>query len=93
MTDPSDISGASPVFHETKTYRRRRIMDAARMAPLLALLLWGIPLLWPQTGDDRVSSGSALIYIFSVWAGVIFVTWVLSRVLGTSIDPPTDPDR
>ena len=96
MTDAPDRPGSPPVFHEKRTYRRRRIMDAARVAPALALILWSIPMLWPQTGEGTVSSASALIYIFAVWAGVILLTWGLSRFLvepGETAPGDDGPDR
>ncbi len=67
-------------------------MDAARLAPVLALVLWSLPLLWPQTGEDTVSSATALIYIFVVWAGIIVLTWGLSRLLAEEVDDPPDTD-
>ena len=66
-------------------------MDAARAAPVLALILWLIPLIWPQSGDHTVSSATALIYIFFVWAGVILLTWGVSRLLADVADEPSDP--
>ncbi|WP_439523368.1 hypothetical protein [Marivita sp.] len=92
MTDPTDRPGPPTVFHERRTYRRRRIMDAARVAPVLALLLWSLPLVWPQIGEGTVGSATALIYIFSVWAGIILLTWGLSRLLGGKADDPPDTD-
>ncbi|SHH87248.1 DUF6611 family protein [Marivita hallyeonensis] len=93
MSEPADRPKPSPVFHEKRTYRQRRLMDAARLAPILALLLWLLPLIWPQSGDARVSSAAALIYIFAVWAGVIVLTFGLSRALGSRMedDPGSDP--
>ncbi|KUP92308.1 hypothetical protein [Tritonibacter horizontis] len=70
-------------FVEQRTYRRRRLMDVARLAPLIGALLFLIPLLWPQhdggsgsgTGDSAgpqgTSMSSAMIYIFTVWVGLI----------------------
>ncbi|MGJ8605291.1 MAG: hypothetical protein ACSHXH_14300 [Marivita sp.] len=88
MTEPTERPGVPTVFHEKRTYRVRRVMDAARVAPVLALALWLLPLVWPQTGVNTVSSATALIYIFGVWAGIIVLTWGLSRYL----DDPSDPD-
>ncbi|WP_439124484.1 hypothetical protein [Marivita sp.] len=92
MREPTDRPGLPTVFHERRTYRRRRVMDAARLAPVLALVLWSLPLLWPQTGEDTVSSATALIYIFVVWAGIIVLTWGLSRLLAEEVDDPPDTD-
>lgn len=92
MTRTTERPGPPTVFHERRTYRRRRVMDAARVAPLLALILWMIPLIWPQTGDGTVSSATALIYIFLVWAGVILLTWGISRLLADEVDEPPDSE-
>ena len=86
MTEGVERPGKPPVFHEKRTYRRRRLREAARLAPLLTLFLWIVPLLWPQTGEGRISSASALIYIFVVWASVILLTWVLSITVGRDGD-------
>ena len=44
-------AGRTSVFLERETYRRRRIMDAARLLPLLGVALFALPLLWPKPGD------------------------------------------
>ncbi|PWL34215.1 MAG: hypothetical protein DCO97_15640 [Marivita sp. XM-24bin2] len=92
MTEPESRLGAPTVFHERRTYRRRRIMDAACVSPLLTLILWMIPMIWPQTGDGTVSSATALIYIFLVWAGIIVLTWGLSRLLADEVDDASNAD-
>jgi len=93
MNKTPDRPGPPPVFHEKRTYRRRRLMDAARFAPVLAMFLWLVPLFWSQTGESRISSATALIYIFALWAGVIVVTLALSYALGQIADDDagTDP--
>lgn len=65
-------------FVERRTYRRRRLMDIARIAPLVGALLFMVPLLWPRQDlypAPDVPSGtpmsSALIYIFAVWIGLV----------------------
>ncbi len=92
MKRETDRPGSPTVFHERRTYRRRRVMDAARVAPILALILWSVPLIWPQTGEGTVSSATALIYIFAVWGGVILLTWGLSRLLADEVDEPPDTE-
>lgn len=92
MSDRADRPGAPTVFHERRTYRRRRVMDAARVAPILALILWTIPLIWPQSGEGTVSSATALIYIFLVWAGIILLTGALSHLLADEVDEPPDSE-
>lgn len=73
-----------PLFLERQSYRRRRLMDAARFLPVLGLLLWAVPLLW-QRGS--VASSGALIYIFGVWLALVLAALILSlRVRRSGID-------
>lgn len=93
MTETPDRPDPSPVLHEKRTYRQRRLMDAARVAPVLALFLWMVPLFWPQSADGGVSSATAIIYIFVVWAAVIVLTWVLSIALSRIARQDPQDDR
>ncbi len=74
MKEPSNT-----VFLERKSYRKRRMMDAARVLPLVGVVLVLIPLFWSR-GDGGTSA--ALIYYFGVWLLLIVVAAVLSRRLG-----------
>lgn len=69
------------IFLERETYRRRRIMDAARLLPILGLALFAIPLLWPTSDDvaptgDPVPMSVAVLYIFGVWAFLIVMAFL-----------------
>jgi hypothetical protein len=77
-----------PLFLERRSYRQRRLMDAARLLPLLGVLLWLVPLLWPQGSGqsapaqvDAVSTSSAILYIFGVWILLAFAALFLSLML------------
>ncbi len=85
------MTGQGPsVFLERETYRRRRIMDAARLLPILGLALFALPLLWPTSEDtaemgDPVPMSAAVLYIFGVWAfliGLAFLFGLKSRGWG-----------
>ena len=67
-----------PVFLERQSYRRRRVIDAARVLPFIGLLLWLIPLLWREEGTAAVRSSSAIVYLFGVWALLVLGAGVLS---------------
>ncbi|WP_323036640.1 hypothetical protein [Pararhodobacter sp.] len=41
----------TPLYLERETYRRRRIMDAARVLPVLGFVLILLPVLWTQGGQ------------------------------------------
>jgi len=64
-----------PVFVGRDSYRVRRWRDAARMLPVLGLVLWLLPLLWPagQTGNRTI-----LIYIFGVWIVLILAALLIA---------------
>lgn len=66
-----------PLFVARDSYRRRRLLDAARLAPALGLVLLLVPVLW--SAGTRTSGG--LVYVFSVWALLILVIGLMSRRL------------
>ncbi|WP_146344082.1 hypothetical protein [Falsiphaeobacter marinintestinus] len=99
--DPdSGTSGLPPVFLERQTYRRRRLMDAARLLPLLGVGLFAIPLLWPMSGNssltEPVKTSGAAIYLFIAWAGLIAASaWMGKKTQGwiRGDQPPPDAGR
>ena len=76
----------SPLFLERRSYRLRRVMDAAKLMPFLGAALWGVPVLWPEAGDSAVSTSRAMFYLFLVWAALIAVTLVLTFWLDDSAE-------
>ena len=70
--------GGRPVFLARASYRRRRLHDAARLAPLAAGFLWTLPLLWPR-GDTQVST--VLVYLFATWGLSVLASVLLARAL------------
>lgn len=71
MTDPD------PNSLPKASTRQRRVIDAANLLPLLAIVLMLIPILWAA---GRATS-SALVYVFSVWMVLIGLSGFLSRSL------------
>lgn len=70
-----------PLFVARKSYRLRRLMDAARLLPLLGLLLFLFPVLWapePSTAHSTVFDG---LYLFLVWLALILCAGLIARVL------------
>ncbi|MFL4471569.1 hypothetical protein ACERZ8_17420 [Tateyamaria armeniaca] len=72
MSEP----GLTPVFLERRSYRRRRMMDALRLLPILGIFLWMLPVFWPTTADgpavaDKMAMSTAVIYVFVVWVTLI----------------------
>lgn len=80
------------VFLERPTYRRRRLMDAARLLPVLGALLLAVPLLWPRASvpdpsATPVAMSVAITYVFAVWLILI----VMGAVFGFFVR--SEPDR
>lgn len=73
-----------PVFLERSSYRRRRMMDALRLVVVLGVILWMIPVIWPDGRDQQVqgvSTSHALFYVFGVWGVLIALAALLARLL------------
>ena len=68
----------SPLFVERQIYRRRRLMDAARLLPLLGVMLWLVPLLWRDAPGGGVATSGALVYIFGVWALLVLAAGMIA---------------
>lgn len=83
-----------PLFVERQSYRRRRLMDAARILPVVGFVLVLLPVLWTQ-GGSMGTAGQAL-YVFALWVALILAAAALSRPLGREgarnpAKPPADP--
>ena len=60
-----------PLFLARRSYRRRRMMDAVRMLPVLGMVLFMLPSLWLPGETPRPDTGRGGLYIFAVWAGLV----------------------
>lgn len=83
MTAKPEAGGTRPpIFVERRTYRLRRLQDAMRAIPVLALMLFSLPLLWGIPGA-AVSASSVLVFLFGTWLGLSLAAaglgWALVR--------------
>lgn len=69
-----------PMFVGRRTYRRRRMADAAALLPVLGALLLLMPLLWTG-GPEGARTSTVMIYLFVVWGGLAVLSAVVSRHL------------
>ena len=69
-----------PLFLARATYRRRRLRDAARLLPVLGVLLLLVPLLWTPESEVALGSGD-VAYFFLVWFGLIAMAAAIARGL------------
>ncbi|WP_299772006.1 hypothetical protein [uncultured Tateyamaria sp.] len=93
----TDHNTNTTLFLERRSYRRRRLMDALRLLPIVGLLLWLFPVFWPNAKDGpdapaSVSMSGAVTYVFLVW-GVLILSasalwWGLSKRAGEGTEPP-----
>jgi len=83
-----------PIFLGRETYRRRRLIDAARILPVVGALLF----LGPMLGSGAAPRSTALggLYIFAVWFGLIVMAALLVRWLGRgtggNLADPLEPE-
>ncbi len=80
------------LFLERRTYRRNRLQDAARLAPVLGTFLFFGPV-FILTSDTGVGGGTAgwLVYFFMVWLGLVGLAAALAVPLGRAFPTEEDP--
>lgn len=82
----------APLFLKPKSYRQRRLRDAARLLPVLGGFMVLLPILWTpaaRSGEDTASNG---IYLFSVWVGLVALAAALAPGLAREA-PEGDAER
>ena len=77
-----------PLFLARRSYRRRRVMDAARILPYAGIFLLCLPIFW-GSGGEAARTGQGAVYLFAVWFALILAAFLLSRRL-RRIDPEED---
>lgn len=70
-----------PKFLARRSYRRRRMIDAARLLPVLGLFLFLLPILWRPAATPAPDTARGGLYLFSAWLLLIAVAFVLARRL------------
>lgn len=76
----------SPVFLARRSYRLRRIRDAARLLPVAGGFLFLLPVLWAPAASESRDTAPDGIYLFGVWLLLIGVAAALSRPLVNDSD-------
>ena len=80
----------SPLFLPRPEYRRRRLVDAARLLPLFGGFLVLLPILWaPAATNARDTAGDG-IYLFIIWAVLVCLAAWLAPGLAEAADDFVD---
>jgi len=81
------------LYLQRRTYRRRRLMDAARLLPVFGVLLFLVPLFWGSGEGDSAATARGVIYVFAIWALLIVISAGISTRLMRGEKGNSDPDR
>ena len=84
---------SQPLFLARRSYRRRRLMDAARMLPVLGAVLILLPGLWNPAETPAPDTGRGGLYLFAVWLGLIVAGALVAHGLAPVLDSEDAPER
>ncbi len=80
-----------PLFLARRSYRQRRLRDAARLLPILGGVLLLLPLLWTPRGEVSLSAGD-MVYFFGLWLGLVIAAAILAPGLRRGDGAAEDED-
>jgi hypothetical protein len=72
--------GRPPLFLQPEPYRKRRLIDAARLLPVFGLFLFVVPMLLLPKGVAGTTA-DALIYLFLLWSLLIVFSGLITRYI------------
>jgi hypothetical protein len=76
---------AAPLYLARESYKRRRLIDAQRLLPIILFLLYLLPLVWggEGTGSPVGLGVRSYVHVFVIWGcaigSVAFITRALMR--------------
>ena len=82
---------ARRLFLERRTYRQYRLQDAARLMPVLGLILVFGPIFIREEGEGAPTLAGELVYYLAIWLGLIALTALLSRAMSGANAPDDLP--
>ncbi|MGL4281661.1 MAG: hypothetical protein ACRCS0_14960 [Albidovulum sp.] len=80
----------APLFLARKSYRRRRMTDAARLLPIVGVFLILMPILWQPAITPAPDTGYGVAYLFIVWTLLILAARVISHFVAGRADASED---
>ena len=83
---------ARRLFLERRTYRQSRLRDAARLLPILGVILIFGPIFIRDEGGGAPTLAGELVYYFAIWLGLIALSALLSRAMIGAVSPDPKPN-
>lgn len=68
-------------FLARQSYRRRRMIDAARILPFAGLAGYAMPAIWQSGVAPAADTARAGLFLFALWFALIALALALSRTL------------
>ncbi|MDE3122435.1 MAG: hypothetical protein KGK00_11725 [Paracoccaceae bacterium] len=87
------MASGRPLFLGRQTYRLRRVMDAARLLPILGFFLFLLPILWGHGASVARSTATDALYLFIAWPLLILAAFVIARVLAPVVSAEEAEER
>lgn len=81
---------SAPLFLARKSYRRRRMTDAARLLPIVGVFLILMPILWQPASTPAPDTGYGVAYLFVVWTLLIVAARAVSHFVAGAPDESDD---
>lgn len=86
-----------PWFLARQSYRKRRVIDAARVLPIFGTVFFLLPILWDVGGtgaadpDAQPHLAQRGLYLFAVWGGLVICAAIIAAQLRPDAGPETEP--
>jgi hypothetical protein len=71
-----------PLFLARRAYRRRRLIDAARLLPIAGLFLFLLPVFWHPADTPDADTARGGLYLFITWALLVLAAAILAHWIG-----------
>ncbi len=81
----------SSLFVEREVYRKRRMIDAARVLPILGAALFLLPVLWRSPEGLGLPTTHLMGYLFGIWLLLTVGAAALSSYIASIPEPDEDP--
>ena len=83
----------APLFLPRPEYRRRRLVDAARLLPVFGAFLVLLPILWAPVETGARDTARDGIYLFVIWAILVGLAAWLAPGLADGADDGGDDEQ